>query len=80
VSSNPARDGRFQLANLLMRSRRYESALSHYSAILQLDPSHEFARLMQSMALIKLKRYSEAKNRLEESLTALPESTDIPQL
>jgi tetratricopeptide (TPR) repeat protein len=80
VRLNPGSEvARFQLANLLMRSHQHEPALANYSAILQVDPSHEFARLMQGIALVKLKRYSAAKERLQESLTALPNSDDIAQ-
>jgi tetratricopeptide (TPR) repeat protein len=67
----------FQLANLLMKNRQYVQAISHYTRVIELSPDNGFARLMKSLALVRLGRYADAKAELEQSLAALPGNTDL---
>jgi tetratricopeptide (TPR) repeat protein len=69
--------GHFQLANLLMRKGQYRDAVSEYSAVIAIDPHNRFARLMQAMALIRVKDYPEARARLEQGLSAIPDDNDL---
>jgi tetratricopeptide (TPR) repeat protein len=60
-----------------MRKAHYEEAIPPYTRVIELSPDNEFARLMKSMALVRLRRYAAAKADLEESYASLPESTDL---
>ena len=71
------KDGHFHLANVLMRLGQDDKALSHYERVVALEPSNGFARLMQAMALVRLKRYTDAKARLEDGLAAIPDDPDM---
>ena len=71
------KDGHFHLANVLMRLGQDGKALSHYERVVALEPSNGFARLMQAMALVRLKRHTEAKARLEDGLAAIPDDPDM---
>jgi tetratricopeptide (TPR) repeat protein len=78
VASDPGfKLAHFQLANLLMRNTHCEEAIPHYTRVIELSPDNEFARLMKSMALIRLRRYAAAQAELEEGEASLPESTDL---
>jgi tetratricopeptide (TPR) repeat protein len=78
IKSNPElKDGHFQLANLLMRTGRCEEARQEYSVVVRMDPQNGFARLMEAMALARLKDYARARAQLEQGLAALPDDTDI---
>ena len=60
-----------------MRLGQDGKALSHYERVVALEPSNGFARLMQAMALVRLKRHTEAKARLEDGLAAIPDNPDM---
>ena len=69
--------GRFHLANLLMRGKRYEEAVPHYAAVVKEDPQNAFARFMHSIALISTRHYREAFDGLEEGHKAMPDNADF---
>ncbi len=62
-------DARFRLADTLRRSGRADAALQHYQAILAADPRASQARFGQAMALVRLRRYAEARAALEAAAT-----------
>jgi tetratricopeptide (TPR) repeat protein len=67
----------FQLANLLMRDGHFTEAVSHYARAMELGLDNEFVRLMRAMALVRTRRYAEAKVELDDGVAALPESADL---
>ena len=67
----------FQLANLLMTKGDYAGALPHYTRAIDLGFDNEFVRLMKSLALVRLKRYVEARSELEKGVAAFPESASL---
>jgi tetratricopeptide (TPR) repeat protein len=71
------KDAHFQLANFLMRAAEFRESLAEYTTVIRMDPQNAFARLMQAMALVKLKSYSAAQRQLEAALEVLPGNTDI---
>jgi len=78
IASDPGlKVAHFQLANLLVKQKKYEDAVHHYSRVIELSPENEFARLMKALSLVRLEKYSEAKKDLEEGVASLPESNDL---
>ena len=71
------KDAHFQLANFLMRAGEYREALAEYGVVINMDSQNALARLMQPMALVRLKNYSAARRQLEAALEVLPGDTDI---
>jgi tetratricopeptide (TPR) repeat protein len=66
-----------QLASLLMRQGKDEEASREYAIVAELDTQDQFARLMQSMALIHAGLYAKARKVLEEASVAFPNDADI---
>jgi tetratricopeptide (TPR) repeat protein len=78
VGSDPLfTQANFQMANLSMRHGRFTDAEQAYARVIEQEPSNGFARLMQVMALVRLKQYVEARRLLEEGLRALPNDPDL---
>ena len=74
VASDPALvDARLTLADALRRTGRPEAALEHYAAILRTDPGASRARFGQAMALVRLRRFGEARASLEAGTAAYPD-------
>jgi tetratricopeptide (TPR) repeat protein len=67
----------FQLANLLMAEGNYSEAVPHYTRAIDLGLDSEFTRLMKSLALVRLRRYVEARSELEKGVAAFPESASL---
>jgi tetratricopeptide (TPR) repeat protein len=67
----------FQLANLLMRKGRYREAAPEYAAVIGMEPRNGFARLMEAMALVRVKAYAQARAKLEQGLVVLPDDADL---
>ena len=65
------------LGELYESTDRFEMAAQEYAAVIAIEPRNRFARLMEAMALIRLKDYSEARSRLERGLSALPDDSDL---
>ena len=67
-------EARRTLARLLRDAGRLEEALAEYGKAVELEPAEETARLGSAETLVRLGRYGQARERLEESLRALPGS------
>jgi tetratricopeptide (TPR) repeat protein len=65
------------LADTLRRLGRFEDSLEHYRRVVEGDPRDAKARLSEALALVKLQRYAEARERLDEAHSALPEQRSI---
>jgi tetratricopeptide (TPR) repeat protein len=61
-------EARVQLAGVLARSGRPGEALAHYDQALQAAPGHADAAFGRAMALIRLRRYADARDRLAEGM------------
>ena len=66
---------RVQLASVLARSGRPEEALAEYSRALEEAPTLSDAALGYAFALVGLRRYQEARDRLMEGMKAHPEQS-----
>jgi len=67
----------FQLANLLMRKGRHREAVPEYATVVGMEPRNGFARLMEAMALVRVKAYTQARAKLEQGLLVLPDDADL---
>ena len=67
-------DAQLGLADLLATLGDHETAVSHYAQAIKIDPAHRAARLRQAVALGRAGRYAEARQRLQEGRSVLPES------
>lgn len=75
VAARPAdAEARRLLAKALRDSGRPEEALSHYKKSIELAPEDETARLGEAETLVRLARYAEARQSLEEGLKQMPTS------
>ena len=78
VRSDPAYDeARFALAEALRRSGRVEASLAHYDAVLQHNPSVSQASFGYAMGLVRLKRYREARDRLDRDARVFADQPGI---
>ena len=66
-------EARFSLANALRRSGRVGESLPHYAEILRANPAVSQASFGYAMGLIRLRRYQEARDRLEQAVVAFPD-------
>ena len=62
----------FNLGNALRRSGRFDEALPHYSRVVHDDPANVSARQAEALTLMRLHRWSAARARLEQAVTAFP--------
>jgi tetratricopeptide (TPR) repeat protein len=62
------------LAGVLRDGGRPEEALAEYARTVEIDPADDRARLGEAETLVRLKRYTAARERLEEGLRVLPQS------
>jgi len=65
-------EARLQLAHTLRRSGQPEASLPHYAQIVKEDARVPEARFGYAAALIRLKRYGEARDYLAEAVTIYP--------
>ena len=65
-------DARLGLANALRRSGQPGVSLSEYERVLRVDPGAARARFGYAVALIRLNRYREARDRLVEAMELHP--------
>ena len=78
VRSDPAYDeARFTLAEALRRSGRVEESFVHYDAVLQHNPSVSQASFGYAMGLVRLRRYREARERLERDARTFADQPGI---
>jgi tetratricopeptide (TPR) repeat protein len=66
-------EARLQLAELLRHTGKPGAALPHYDKVLELDPRMAEAAYGDAMALVLLRRYRDARDRLDESLRRHPD-------
>jgi tetratricopeptide (TPR) repeat protein len=78
VASDPTMvAARFSLADGLRRSGKLEPSIAEYVEIITLDPSASQARFGQAMALVRLRRFAEARAVLEEATRTHPEQPGL---
>jgi tetratricopeptide (TPR) repeat protein len=68
---------RLALAQLQAARGDYEAAIKAAQQVFTIDRNNMTARLIQTAAMINLKRYADARTMLEAMLTANPNSPDI---
>ena len=69
---------RLRLALSLRRAGDPAAALEHYRAVLRMDPGVVDARFGAAMALVQLRRYREARDRLAAGMEAFPGASIFP--
>jgi tetratricopeptide (TPR) repeat protein len=65
------------LADTLRRQQRFADSLPHYAEALRIDPQAADARFGHALALVRLRRYTEARTWLEDAARAHPDRLDI---
>ena len=66
-------EAHFLLANALRERGQLREAVSHYEQIVRIDPRIAQAWLEEGMALVRLKRYQEARDRLIKGMEVHPD-------
>jgi tetratricopeptide (TPR) repeat protein len=62
---------------MLRRHRRAAESLPHYAEVLRLDPQSADARFGHALALVRLRRYVEARSWLEEGVRVHPDRPEL---
>ena len=62
-----------RLGDALRRTGRFEPSLPHYRAVIARQPADVGARFGEAMALVRLERYAEARDRLTEAMEFRPD-------
>ena len=70
-------EARQGLGDALARAGQAEAALAQYAEVVRLNPRAGDARFNQAMALVRLRRYREARDLLVESTRALPDDLQL---
>jgi tetratricopeptide (TPR) repeat protein len=65
-------EARLQLAHLLRRNGQFEASLPHYAEIVKADARVAEARFGYAAALIRLRRYADARDYLTEAMRVYP--------
>jgi tetratricopeptide (TPR) repeat protein len=65
------------LGDTLRRSGRIEASLKPYADVVRINPRSADARFAYAMALVRLRRYRDAKAWLEESARVLPDHPEL---
>ena len=65
------------LGEVLRGSGRIEASLAHYAAAVRINPRAAEARFNYAMALVRLRRYGDARAWLEESVRAQPDRPEL---
>lgn len=73
-------EARLALADALRSTGRLQESLSQFARIVELDPSFAEAWVMYARTLIELKRYREARDRLNEARRAHPSDPALTDL
>lgn len=83
VTHDPSlREVHLRLADALRRTGRLEASLLSYQRVLELEPDSpgsEAARFGQAMALARLSRHAEARERLRAAMRLHPDQPAFPQ-
>ncbi|HMF93136.1 MAG TPA: tetratricopeptide repeat protein [Vicinamibacterales bacterium] len=78
VRADPADvESRVRLADVLRRSGRAAESLSRYAEAAALDPRAADAALGYALALVDLRRYGEARDRLRENVQQYPDRPEF---
>jgi Flp pilus assembly protein TadD len=67
------------LASLLGQRGRYREATVYFRDVITLEPGNGSARLGEAVALLLIEDYANARARLEEGITELPDDLDLKQ-
>jgi len=79
VIQDPGRaEVHLRLADALRRTDQLDASLSSYQRVLALDPDEGDARFGEAMALVRLTRYVEARERLRVAMDLHPEEPAFP--
>ena len=70
-------NARASLADALRRSGKLEASIAEYVSVVKADPSASQARFGHAMALVRLRRYAEARVVLEEATRAHAEQPGL---
>jgi tetratricopeptide (TPR) repeat protein len=70
-------EARVALGDVLRASGRPEASLEHYAEAVRMSPRNAWARFSHALALIRLRRYQDAKRWLEESVAAQPDRPEL---
>ncbi len=65
------------LGDTLRKSGRFDASLKPYSEVVRINPRHAEARFAYAMALVRLRRYKDAKGWLEDSARAQPDRPEL---
>ena len=64
---------------MLQRTGRPDASLPHYVQVIKIDPRAAAARFGYAMALVRMKRYEEARARLTEDMKIHPDRPEFGQ-
>jgi predicted Zn-dependent protease len=70
-------NARASLADALRRTGKLEASIAEYVEVVKADPSASQARFGRAMALVRLRRFAEARAVLEEATRAHPEQPGL---
>jgi tetratricopeptide (TPR) repeat protein len=73
-------EARLGLAEALRVTGRLQESLPHFERIVELDPSLAEAWVMYAMTLVRLRRYQEARDRLNEARRVHPGEPELTDL
>lgn len=80
VTHDPGwRAAQLALADALRRTGRFEASLLAYHRVLELGPHSEEARFGEAMALVRLSRHAEARERLLAAIAVHPDQPAFTQ-
>ncbi len=65
------------LADALRRSGRMEESLPHYAEVIKAGPAVSQARFGYAMALVRLRRFQEARDRLADAAKTFPDQPGL---
>ncbi len=65
------------LADALRRSGRMEESLPHYAEVIKASPAVSQARFGYAMALVRLRRFQEARDRLADAAKTFPDQPGL---
>lgn len=74
------RNAHLELARLNARQSRWDDALEHFEAVLQVDEGHREAHFGRAMTLLLAERYVLAGQVLESSVERLPDDPELQHL
>lgn len=70
-------EARLALGDVLRTGGRPQASLAHYADALRINPRASAARVSYGMALIRLRRFAEARRWLEEGVRAQPDRPEL---